>query len=73
MSSMIARSSGAMGPGLLMSAIAKQIPEAKRNVANGIVNAGGSFGQFTVIPLAGLFIVVSIVLTLLANLLFNRR
>jgi predicted MFS family arabinose efflux permease len=47
---------GAMGPGLLMSAIARQIPEAKRNVANGIVNAGGSFGQFTVIPLAGLFI-----------------
>src|SRR5688572_4258627 len=47
---------GAMGPGLLMSAIAKQIPEAKRNVATGIVNAGGSFGQFTVIPLAGLFI-----------------
>ena len=39
-----------------MSAIARQIPEAKRNVATGIVNAGGSFGQFTVIPLAGLFI-----------------
>jgi predicted MFS family arabinose efflux permease len=51
-----ATGAGAMGPGLLMSAIAKQIPEAKRNVANGIVNAGGSFGQFTVIPLAGLFI-----------------
>src|SRR5688572_30351228 len=51
-----ATGAGAMGPGLLMSAIAKQIPEAKRNVATGIVNAGGSFGQFTVIPLAGLFI-----------------
>src|SRR5688572_215428 len=47
---------GAIGPSLLMSAIARQIPEAKRNVATGIVNAGGSFGQFTVIPLAGLLI-----------------
>jgi len=47
---------GAIGPGLLMSAGSRWIPEAKRNMANGIVNAGGSFGQFTVIPLAQLFI-----------------
>ena len=47
---------GAIGPGLLMSAAARWIPEARRNVATGIVNAGGSFGQFTVIPLAQLFI-----------------
>jgi predicted MFS family arabinose efflux permease len=47
---------GAMGPGLLMSAIARWVPEAKRNIATGIVNAGGSFGQFTIIPLAQLFI-----------------
>jgi len=47
---------GAMGPGLLMSASSRWIPEAKRNMVNGIVNAGGSFGQFTVIPLAQLFI-----------------
>ena len=47
---------GAIGPGLLMSAASRWIPEAKRNVATGIVNAGGSFGQFTVIPLAQLFI-----------------
>ncbi len=46
----------AMGPGLLMQASARWIPEAKRNIANGIVNAGGSFGQFSVIPLAQLFI-----------------
>ena len=39
-----------------MSALARWVPEAKRNVATGIVNAGGSFGQFTIIPLAGLFI-----------------
>jgi predicted MFS family arabinose efflux permease len=48
--------SSAMGPGLLISAASRWIPEAKRNMVNGIVNAGGSFGQFTVIPLAQLFI-----------------
>jgi len=47
---------GAIGPGLIMSALERWVPEAKRSVATGIVNAGGSFGQFTVIPLAGLFI-----------------
>jgi predicted MFS family arabinose efflux permease len=47
---------GAIGPGLLMSASARWIPDAKRNMVTGIVNAGGSFGQFTVIPLAQLFI-----------------
>jgi predicted MFS family arabinose efflux permease len=47
---------GSMGPGMVMSAIARWVPEAKRSTANGIVNAGGSFGQFTIIPLAGLFI-----------------
>ena len=47
---------GAMGPGLIMSTLARWVPEAKRSFATGIVNAGGSFGQFTVIPLAGLFI-----------------
>src|SRR5262245_24985539 len=47
---------GAMGPGMVMSSIARWVPEAKRSVATGIVNAGGSFGQFTVIPLAGLLI-----------------
>lgn len=47
---------GAMGPGLLMSAAARWIPDAKRNMVTGIINAGGSFGQFTIIPLAQLFI-----------------
>jgi predicted MFS family arabinose efflux permease len=50
---------GAIGPGLLMSAGSRWIPAEKRNVATGIVNAGGSFGQFTVIPLAQLFIGVA--------------
>lgn len=47
---------GAIGPGLLISVSSRWIPEAKRNSVNGIINAGGSFGQFTVIPLAQLFI-----------------
>ena len=51
-----AAGAGAIGPALLISAAARWIPEAKRNFVNGIVNAGGSFGQFTVIPLAQLFI-----------------
>jgi len=51
-----AAGAGAIGPALLISAAARWIPEAKRNVVNGIVNAGGSFGQFTVIPLAQLAI-----------------
>jgi predicted MFS family arabinose efflux permease len=51
-----AAGAGAMGPALLMAAADRWIPEAKRSVATGIVNAGGSFGQFTVIPLAQLFI-----------------
>lgn len=50
---------GAIGPGMLMSAASRWLPEAKRNVATGIVNAGGSFGQFTIIPLAQLFIGVA--------------
>lgn len=48
--------SAAIGPGLLIAASARWIPEAKRNIVTGIINAGGSFGQFTVIPLAQLFI-----------------
>ena len=47
---------GAIGPGLVLSASARWIPDAKRSIATGIVNAGGSFGQFVVIPLAQLFI-----------------
>jgi predicted MFS family arabinose efflux permease len=51
-----AAGAGAIGPALLISSAARWIPEGKRNFVNGIVNAGGSFGQFTVIPLAQLFI-----------------
>ena len=44
------------GPAQLASAIARWIPEAKRSVANGIIGAGGSLGQFILVPLAQLFI-----------------
>lgn len=47
---------GAIGPALLMSAASRWIPAAKQGIATGIVNAGGSFGQFTLIPLAQLLI-----------------
>ncbi|OGA30068.1 MAG: MFS transporter [Betaproteobacteria bacterium RIFCSPLOWO2_12_FULL_67_28] len=51
-----ASGAGAIGPSLLMSAANRWIPEARRAMASGIVNAGGSFGQFTLIPLAQLLI-----------------
>lgn len=51
-----ASGAGAIGPALLMSAANRWIPEAKRAMASGIVNAGGSFGQFTLIPFAQLMI-----------------
>jgi predicted MFS family arabinose efflux permease len=54
-----AAGAGAIGPSLVMSSLARWVPEAKRSVATGIVNAGGSAGQFLIIPLASLFIGVA--------------
>ncbi len=51
-----ATGAGALGPALLMSAANRWIPAAKSSVASGIINAGGSFGQFTLIPFAQLLI-----------------
>jgi len=51
-----ASGAGAIGPALLMSAANRRIPDAKRAFASGIVNAGGSFGQFTLVPFAQLLI-----------------
>src|SRR5438067_1722601 len=51
-----AAGAGAFGPAQLASAVSKWIPEAKRSVANGIIGAGGSFGQFLIVPLAQLCI-----------------
>ena len=37
---------GMAGPSVLMAATARLIPAERRGMATGIVNAGGSFGQF---------------------------
>jgi MFS family permease len=44
---------GMAGPAVLMAATARMIPADKRGLATGIVNAGGSFGQFVMAPIAG--------------------
>src|SRR5262245_28848741 len=51
-----AAGAGAVGPAMLISAANRWIPEAKRSMTTGIINAGGSFGQFTIVPLAQLLI-----------------
>jgi MFS family permease len=43
---------GMAGPAVLMSATTRLVPPEKRGMATGIVNAGGSFGQFLFAPLA---------------------
>lgn len=44
---------GMAGPAVLMSATLRLIAPDKRGIATGIVNAGGSFGQFAMAPIAG--------------------
>jgi len=54
---LFAAGSGAVGgPAQLASAVSRWIPEARRSMANGIIGAGGSFGQFVLIPFAQLCI-----------------
>jgi len=48
---------GMAGPAVLMAAASRLIPPEKRGIATGIVNAGGSFGQFVMAPVAGALIV----------------
>jgi predicted MFS family arabinose efflux permease len=43
---------GMAGLGVLMSAVGRAVPPQMRGLASGIVNAGGSFGQFAVVPVA---------------------
>ena len=43
---------GMAGPSVLMAASARLVPPEKRGLATGIVNAGGSFGQFAMAPIA---------------------
>jgi predicted MFS family arabinose efflux permease len=49
--------SGMAGPAVLMSASVRMIHPERHGVATGIVNAGGSFGQFVTAPLAAALIV----------------
>lgn len=44
---------GMAGPAVLMSATTRLIPAEMRGLATGIVNAGGSLGQFLMAPIAG--------------------
>jgi len=48
---------GMAGPAVLMATTTRMIPPAKRGMAIGIVNAGGSFGQFMMAPIAGALMV----------------
>lgn len=48
---------GIAGPAVLMAACARLLPPAKHGMAMGIVNAGGSMGQFLLAPLAGVLLV----------------
>ncbi len=43
---------GLAGPSVLMAATTRLVPAERRGMATGIVNAGGSFGQFLFAPIA---------------------
>src|SRR5262245_45218201 len=49
---LISIGAGAGGVSIVLAAVARLLPAEKRAMASGIVNAGGSFGQFAVVPLA---------------------
>lgn len=44
---------GIAGPAVLLAATNRLLPPERRGMATGIVNAGGSFGQFVMAPIAG--------------------
>jgi predicted MFS family arabinose efflux permease len=48
---------GMAGPAVLMAATTRLIPPERRGLAVGIVNAGGSFGQFVMAPIAAALMV----------------
>ncbi|WP_038206018.1 MFS transporter [Xenophilus azovorans] len=43
---------GMAGPSVLMGAVTRLVPPERRGLATGVVNAGGSFGQFAMAPIA---------------------
>ena len=44
----------AAGFGPIFGAISRQTPAANRSIALGVATAGGSFGQFAIVPFASL-------------------
>jgi predicted MFS family arabinose efflux permease len=48
---------GMAGPAVLMAATTRLVPANRRGLATGIVNAGGSFGQFVMAPIAAALMV----------------
>jgi MFS family permease len=48
---------GMAGPAVLMATTTRLIPAQWRGLATGVVNAGGSFGQFVMAPVAGALMV----------------
>src|SRR5258707_10131329 len=44
----------AAGFGPIFGSISRQTPPAKRSIALGVATAGGSFGQFAIVPFASL-------------------
>ena len=48
---------GIAGPAVLMSATTRMTPASMRGLASGVVNAGGSFGQFAMAPIAGALLI----------------
>jgi predicted MFS family arabinose efflux permease len=48
---------GIAGPAVLMGAVMRLIPPSRQGLATGVVNAGGSIGQFVMAPLAGALII----------------
>jgi predicted MFS family arabinose efflux permease len=48
--------SGALGASVLMASVSRLVEPARRAMATAIVGAGGSFGQFAIVPLAQLMI-----------------
>jgi predicted MFS family arabinose efflux permease len=53
---LVAFGAGAAGPSMLLGALGRLLPPERRAMANGIVNAGGSLGQFALVPLTQLMI-----------------
>jgi predicted MFS family arabinose efflux permease len=49
---LVAIGAGAAGPGILLAAVQRLVPPEKRGIGAGMVTAGGSLGQLTVVPLA---------------------